>query len=177
MKVFIATTNGGKIAGAKRALEHYFNNVEIEGIKVDSEVPDQPVNTEIYLGAKNRVKNLKKYAKENNLEADLYMAIESGINDFFGKWLITNIALIEDNKGYESVGASESFPVPDKLVSKVLETNLSTAMDSVLGEDTERHNKAGGIELLTKGEISRIDITEDAFIMALTKFINGSKWQ
>ena len=48
MKVLIATKNQGKIEGAKRALENYFNNVEIEGIPVNSDVPDQPVNKDIY---------------------------------------------------------------------------------------------------------------------------------
>ena len=81
MKVLIATKNQGKIEGAKRALENYFNNVEIEGIPVNSDVPDQPVNKEIYIGAKNRVKNLKEYAKNNNIPADLFLGIESGIND------------------------------------------------------------------------------------------------
>ena len=99
MKVLIATKNQGKIEGAKRALENYFNNVEIEGIPVNSDVPDQPVNKEIYIEAKNRVKNLKEYAKNNNIAADLFLGIESGINDLLGRWMITNIAVIEDNKG------------------------------------------------------------------------------
>ena len=171
MKVLIATKNQGKIEGAKRALENYFNNVEIEGIPVNSDVPDQPVNKEIYIGAKNRVKNLKEYAKNNNIAADLFLGIE------LGRWMITNIAVIEDNKGFESYGASPSFPVPDNLVQKVLDTNLSEAMDTVLGEDKERHNHSGGIQLLTHNKISRIDLTEDAFIMALTKYINGEKWR
>ena len=101
MKVLIATKNQGKIEGAKKALEHYFKDVEIIGIPVESDVPDQPVNKEIYNGAKNRVRNLKKYAKENNIEADLFLGIESGINDLLGRWMITNIAVIEDNKDFE----------------------------------------------------------------------------
>ena len=44
MKVLIATKNQGKIEGAKKALEHYFKDVEIIGIPVESDVPDQPVN-------------------------------------------------------------------------------------------------------------------------------------
>lgn len=48
MKVLIATKNQGKIEGAKKALEHYFKDVEITGIPVQSNVPDQPVNKEIY---------------------------------------------------------------------------------------------------------------------------------
>ena len=69
MKVLIATKNQGKIEGAKKALEHYFKDVEIMGIPVESDVPDQPVNKEIYNGAKNRVRNLKEYAKENKIHS------------------------------------------------------------------------------------------------------------
>ena len=63
MKILIGTKNPGKIEGTKRAFEKYFKDIEIEGILVHSNVPDQPVNEEIFQGAKNRVKNLKKYAK------------------------------------------------------------------------------------------------------------------
>ena len=65
MKVLIGTKNPGKIEGARQAFERYFENVEIEGIPVNSDVGDQPINEEILQGAKNRVKNLKEYAKEN----------------------------------------------------------------------------------------------------------------
>lgn len=116
MKVLIATKNQGKIEGATRALQNYFEDVEIMGIPVESDVSEQPVNDEIYNGAKNRVKNLKKYAKENNIIADLYLSIESGIYNSLGKWMITNIAVIEDNNNFESYGTSPSFPVPDRLV-------------------------------------------------------------
>ena len=44
MKVLIATKNQGKIEGAKKALEHYFNDVEIEGIPVEYDVTDQHIN-------------------------------------------------------------------------------------------------------------------------------------
>ena len=57
----MGTKNPGKIQGAKEAFEKYFENVEIEGVASDSEVGDQPVNEEIFQGAKNRVKNIKKY--------------------------------------------------------------------------------------------------------------------
>ena len=47
MKILMGTKNPGKIEGAKQAFEKYFDNVEIEGISVDSEVGDQPFNEEI----------------------------------------------------------------------------------------------------------------------------------
>lgn len=174
MKVLIATKNQGKIEGAKKALLNYFNNVEIYGIPVESNVSEQPVNDEIYIGAKNRVKNLKQYAYENNIEADLYLSVESGINDSLGRWLITSIAIIEDNNEFESYGTSPSFPVPEKFVQDILDTDLSQVMNKILGEDNERHNKEGGIQLLTHNKISRIDLTEMAFIMALTEYINNN---
>ena len=177
IKVLVATKNQGKIEGAKKALLNYFDNIEIEGIPVNSNVGEQPVNDEIYIGAKNRVKNLKLYAKENNIEADLYMSIESGINNVLGRWMITNIAVIEDNKDFESYGTSPSFPVPDRLVQDVINTDLSQVMDKVFTKDEERHNRGGGIQLLTHNKISRIDLTEMAFIMALTKYINEDIWR
>lgn len=81
----MASKNQGKIEGARRALAHYFDNIEIEGIPAESNVGEQPVNDEIYNGAKNRIKNLKRYAKDNNIEADLYLSIESGINNALGR--------------------------------------------------------------------------------------------
>ena len=81
MKILIGTKNPGKIEGAKQAFEKYFDNIEIQGVSVESEVSEQPVNEEILQGAKNRVKNLKNYAKENKIEVDYFIASEAGITD------------------------------------------------------------------------------------------------
>ena len=175
MKVLIATKNPGKIEGAKRALSKFYEDFEIEGINVPSNVSEQPVNEDIFNGAKNRVKNLKTYANENNINADLFLAIESGINHFFGEWIITNVAIIENNQ-LQSVATSPSFPVPKKYVDEIIATDLSKVMDKIFEDDKDRGKKGGGIQLLTHNQVSRIDLTESAFIMALTKFINGDKW-
>ena len=71
MKILIGTKNPGKIEGTKQAFEKYFDNVEIEGIAVDSNVGDQPINEEILQGAKNRVKNLKEYASKKQYKSRL----------------------------------------------------------------------------------------------------------
>ena len=106
MKVLIGTKNPGKIEGAKLALQKYFDHFEIEGVSVSSDVGEQPVNNEIYTGAINRVNNLIKYAKENNIEADYFFGIESGITNLLGKWIIINVAVIKNKDGYESWGTS-----------------------------------------------------------------------
>ncbi len=169
MKVLVATKNQGKIEGARRALSRYFDNIEIEGIPVESNVSEEPVNEEIFQGAKNRVKNL--------IKADLYLSSESGIYNSLGRWMVTNLAVIEDNNDFESYGTSASFPVPERLVQDIINTDLSQVMNSIFEKDDERHNKGGAIKILTHNQITRIDLTQSAYIMALTRYINKDKWR
>ena len=168
MKILIGTKNPGKIEGAKQAFEKYFDNVEIDGISVDSEVGDQPFNEEILQGAKNRVKKLKKY--------DFYVSSEAGITNSLGEWIDINCVVIEDSKGFQSVGTSQGFPIPEKYIEEIKQTELGKVMDKIFSRKDLGKGK-GGISYLTKDEVSRIDLTRNAFIMALTKHINGDIWR
>lgn len=176
MKILMGTKNPGKIEGAKQAFEKYFDNVEIEGIPVSSNVGDQPVNEEILQGAKNRVRNLKEFASKNKIEADFYISSEAGITDLLGEWIDINVVVIEDSKGFQSVGTSQGFPIPDKYVNEIKQTELGKVMDKIFSEKGLGKGK-GGISFLTKNEVSRIDLTKDAFIMALISHINGDTWR
>ena len=177
MKILIGTKNPGKIQGAKEAFEKYFEDVEIEGILVNSDVNAQPLNKEIFQGAQNRVTNLKRYAKENNIVADFYVASEGGIQNLLcDEWIDFNAVVIEDKNGTVSYGMSQGFPIPDKYIEEIKENELGGVMDRLF----EGHNLGkgkGGIGLLTRGELSRIDLTRSAFIMALTRYINGEIWR
>ena len=176
MKILMGTKNPGKLEGAKQAFEKYFENVEIKGIEVDSDVGNQPVDKEIFQGAKNRVKNLKKYAEEHQIEADFYIASEAGITNLLGDWIDINAAVVENAEGMQSVGISPGFPIPDKYVDEIKENELGMLMDRLF-HDKGLNKQGGGINFLTKEEISRVDLTRNAFIMALVKHINGELWQ
>ena len=176
MKILIGTKNPGKIEGAKQAFERYFDNIEIEGIPVNSDVGDQPIDEEILKGAKNRVKNLKEYAVNNNIEADFYISSEAGITNLLGEWIDINAVVIEDSKGFQSVGTSQGFPIPDKYIDEIKETELGKVMDRIFN-GKELGKEKGGISFLTKNEVSRIDLTRNAFIMALTRHINEDIWK
>lgn len=175
MKVLIGTKNQGKIKGATIALEKYFSDFEIEGVAVPSKVPDQPCNEEILKGASNRVDGLIQYAKEYNIDVDLFLAVESGITNSLGKWLITNIAIIKDKNGRETWGTSAGFPVPNKYIKPIIEQDLGHIMDTLFSKEN-LHSGTGGVGLLTHGVITRVDLTAQAFIMALTQFINNDIW-
>ena len=176
MKILMGTKNPGKIEGAKQAFEKYFENVEIEGISVSSDVSDQPIDEEIFQGAKNRVKNLREYANKNNIEADFYVASEAGITKLLGEWIDINSVVIEDKEGFQSVGTSQGFPIPEKYIEEIKQTELGKVMDKVFS-GKELGKGKGGISILTKDVISRIDLTRNAFIMALIQHINGDIWK
>ena len=176
MKILIGTKNPGKIEGAKQAFEKYFDNIDIEGIAVESNVGAQPVNEEILQGAKNRIKNLKKYANNNNIKADFYIASEAGITNLLGEWIDINAVVIEDSKGFQSIGTSQGFPIPDKYIEEIKQTELGKVMDRLF-RGKELGKGKGGISFLTKDEVTRIDLTRNAFIMALTRFINEDLWK
>ncbi len=175
MKVLVGSKNPGKVQGAKNALEKYYQNVEVIGVKVPSGVSEEPIDDEIYQGAKNRVEALIVYAKENNIDADFFMAVESGMTNRLGKWMITNIAVISGKNGKMSYGTSASFPVPEKMVQKIQTETLGNVMDELF-DQSNLHSGTGGVGLLTHGVITRIDLNTQAFIMALTEFVNGDKW-
>jgi non-canonical (house-cleaning) NTP pyrophosphatase len=65
--------------------------------------------------------------------------------------------------------------VPLKYVSDIKQKGFGPVVDSILNTDNIR-NSVGGINYLTHEKISRIDISREAFTMALTKFINGDIW-
>ena len=176
MKILMGTKNPGKIEGARQAFSKYFENIEIEGISVSSDVGNQPVNEEIMQGAKNRVKNLKKWAQENKMHADFFIASEAGITNLLGEWMDFNIAVIEKTDGEQSVGSSSGFLIPEKYVEEIIHKELGKVMDKIFkANGLSKEN--GGIGNLTHNEISRIDLTKQAFIMALIKFINGELWR
>lgn len=176
MKILMGTKNPGKIEAAKQAFEKYFENIEIEGIQVSSNVGDQPIDEEIFQGAKNRVKNLKQYAVNNNIEADFYIASEAGITNLLGEWIDINAVVVEDSKGFQSVGTSQGFPIPEKYIEEIKRTELGKVMDKIFnGQDLGKGK--GGISFLSKNEVSRIDLTRSAFIMALIPHINKEIWR
>jgi len=173
MKVLIGTKNPAKIEGARLALLNYYKeeDINIDGVSVDSLVPEQPMNDEVYLGAKNRVDNLVNYAMDNNIDVDMFMAIESGLINNFDKWFNYNIAVVRDINGVESVGMGPVFPVPNKLIRDIKHKSLGVVFDEIFNGNN-LHVGKGGVNSLTHEGISRIDITKDAFIMALTGIVN-----
>ena len=171
MKVLIGTRNNVKVEACQAAFATYFKDVEVIEVDVSSEVSEMPLNNEISLGVRNRIKNLKQYALEHNIQADYYVAAESGIQDYFDEWMITAVAGIEDNHGLRSYSTSPSYPVPRQLVDEIIHDGLGPVMDKIFKDDDSGHHK-GGIGFLTHGRIRRYNLIHESFMMAIIRIIN-----
>lgn len=175
MKILIGTKNKDKIEGARKAFEKYFGKIEIDGVKVESGVSDQPINEEILQGAKNRVKNLKEYAKSNNIKADFYIATEGGITNSFGEWININTAAIESDEGIISVGISQGPQIPERYIEEIKASEMKSLKNRIFNKNEHINKDLDSI--LTHGNFSRADLVRDAFVMALVGQINGETWR
>ena len=59
---------------------------------------------------------------------------------------------------------------------EIKETELGKVMDKIFDGDNLGRGK-GGISRLTKDVVSRIELTKNAFVMALIGHINGDIWK
>ena len=175
IKILIGSNNKAKIEGAKLAFGKYFSDIEIISEDIPSKVNSQPLNDEIIQGARNRIKGLKELKKD---DIDFYISSEAGLINIGKTWLNINLSMIEDKNGYESIGTSQGYMIPQNKLESIKEKTLGVVMDEIFNAEGLNRNK-GGINLLTMGEVSRIQLVKDSFILALIPFLeqNEKLWR
>jgi len=169
MKVLITSENPVKLNACLQAFNQVFSNQNItyEALKVESEVPHQPLSdTETLQGAKNRVKNARRTGKS----FDYIVGIEGGAEltgdkGFSFAWVVVES---EDKSGQARTAA---FEIPPKAVAMLEEGyELGIANDELF----ELHNskqKNGAIGILTNNLVTRTGLYAPAVIMALLPFM------
>ncbi len=159
--IIIASGNRVKVDAIRKAFEKFFDNVEAIGIEVESEVSRQPFDDEVFLGAKNRLENVKKL----QTVADYYVSCEGGLVKIFGVYYNIHYVIIEDKHGNLSTGISQGYPIPEEYLDEIKETSIASVLDKIF-------NGEGGIRKLTNNEVTRDRIIYDSTIMALS----GKMW-
>ena len=175
IKILIGSSNKAKIEGAKLAFSKYFSDFEIMSEDIPSNVNSQPLNDEIIQGARNRIKGLKELKQD---DIDFYISSEAGLINIGKTWLNVNLSMVEDKNGYESIGTSQGYMIPQNKLELIKEKTLGVVMDEIFNGEGLNRNK-GGINLLTMGEMSRIQLVRDSFILALIPFLeqNEKLWK
>lgn len=169
MKIHVGSENPVKINAVKKAFRKYFKEIKVKGIKVKSNVREQPLNlNEIISGAKTR-------AKKSFIDCEFSVGIESGLIEFpFNSGFAeSTIAVIFDGKNY-FFGSSPLFEYPEKAVALLIKgkDDVNTAFAKLFKKKKDMGRKKGAVGELTKGKITRTDFTELAVLMALIKIIS-----
>jgi len=165
MKIKIGTNNPTKIEAIRGAFERYFCNLQIEAFEVNSKVPSQPLNADVFKGADNRIQAIKK---QGDSEWDFLVSCEGGLLEQYGHWFNVQVVKIENRDGKTGIGLSQGFQIPDEYIEEVQRTSVAKLLDRLF-------QGKGGISVLT-GCFNRKQLIEDATIMALTRIINGDIW-
>jgi inosine/xanthosine triphosphatase len=169
MIVAVGSTNPTKIEPVKDVFEHYFKNVKVVAVQVESDVKDQPLHhDEMYEGAVNRAKKALKAVKG----AAYGVGIEGGLHKYSYGWLEQSVIVIVNKKGDIGIGASGGIVQPDKVIKQILEGhNLEEVMDRLFG--TEKIGRGIGMfGIFTKGLVTRSSGVKHGVAFALSRFLH-----
>lgn len=172
--VIVTSKNRIKAEAVKQAFTNYYPNVVVSKSKAASNVPCQPINQDVFEGAKNRISNLKK--SRDILKYDFIVSCEGGMIKQFETWFNLQLVLIEEIKtGKKGIGTSAGIAIPDRYVKDMTQMGFAKMSDKMF-------DGKGGIRKLTRDVFSRQSLVFEATTMALTQIINeswaesNSKW-
>ncbi len=171
MKILVGSKNPVKIDAAKEAFSQYFSDIEVEGIDVDSSVPEQPLDEETFEGAEYRARILKKLNEKANIGASFFVGIEGGAINIYSKWFAFGAVCIIDQTGKIGFGTSPMFELWQEAVEDILNgVELGDVMAKITG-DSDVKRKGGAVGFLTKGVVERKGLYLSGIKLALIPFI------
>ena len=168
MRVVVGSKNPTKVKGTRLAFQQFFEDVEVVGVEVPTEVSAQPFNYETVKGAVARAVN--SYSDD----FDFSVGIEAGL--FTLKKTITGyidfqVAAIFDGKKL-SIGFGPGFEYPPAVIEEALKGREVGEIMEELSGIKNLGEKFGAVHYLSKGAISRSDLSRLAVTMALIPWLN-----
>lgn len=189
--VRVGSRNEPKLEAVRAALEPYVPGVSVQGVDVESGVPEQPVGwPEIVSGARNRAR-----AALRSGPCDLAVGIEDGLVEIDlgpdagpGEGPVLNVgcAVVADG-ARESLGLSSGFAYPPDCVAPALSERvpIGDVFDRVFtaylrdsgqgaapGGSEPSGRGIGNIGRLSLGVLPRSDYGRQAVLCALVRFLH-----
>lgn len=178
MKMMIGSKNLAKIEALQETLQEYplFENVEVIGISVPSNVSEQPFSLEETIrGAKNRARNAFEASP-----CTYGVGVESGLMEAPAtrtRFLHISICSIFD--GTESyIGLSTGFEVPPVILMLMASKKIDltqACLESGISSNTQLGSQEGLIGILTNGKVDRKEYSKQAIRTALIQ-LDHAKW-
>ena len=151
MIVRVGSVSPMKLKAARKAFARFFGKVKVVGVDVPSGVSPQPLSFgECVRGARHR-------AREAFREGGYAVGIEAGSFRVAGAsqrpFQITMACVFDGTR--DALGSGPFFELPESLVKKVLRSDQ------------------GSVALVTRGKVTREEVTVDAIVMALAPFVSA----
>jgi inosine/xanthosine triphosphatase len=181
-RVRVGTANPPKLEAVRLAVRAYSPAAEVEGVAVESGVPEQPVGfDEILRGARNRAG-----AAGASAACDLSVGIEDGLVELpgLGSGPVLNMGcvIVTDGKR-EGMGISSAFAYPPACVAPAFEARepIGELFDAYWREQragSPSPNSApsaissGNVGKLSLGVLNRSEYARHAVLCALIPFLH-----
>lgn len=177
--VRVGTLNAAKLAAVRAALEPYSPQARVEGVEVQSGVPEQPVGwQEIVRGARQRARGALETGGELGIGIeDGLVEIDAGAE---GVQRLNVGCCAVVGAGRSGLGFSAGFPYPPACHERAVRERepIGDLFDSFWLErrgDPDRQPSASGIGNIGKlslGALARSDYSRQAVIAALLGFLH-----
>ncbi len=162
LHVGVGTDNPVKVLAVRQVMASLSLRARVRGVRVRTEVPEQPVGDEALQGAVNR-------AKAAIGAGDFGVGIEAGLvwSALISEYFDVQYAAIVDRAGQITVGHGPGFTYPPRVLENVKAgRSVGDAMARLTGI-RDIGSKQGAIGYLTGRRLDREALTESAVLMAM----------
>ena len=168
MIVAVGTKNPAMLDGVRRSFEEYFQGVELRPVDASGVARAQPLGLEQMVeGAVARAKHALSKAG-----GDFGVGVEAGIFLIGDSYFDHQQAAVVDALGRVSFGHSSGFMLPSGPVEELLRKGGELEDYAVrLTGIPALGDKGGLIHHLTRGRMSRAQLTEQCVLMALVPWL------
>ncbi len=161
--VHVGSENKVKVKSVEKVFSKLFRRIQVKGMKVKVNVPEQPMEKEVIEGAMGRAKAALSE------ECDFGVGIEAGLfwNDLANKYFDIQYCAVIDKGNRITYGHGSGFYYPEDVIKLVKQgKTISQSIETIYGiKDVGR--KMGAIGYLSKDILDRTKLTRQAVLMAM----------
>jgi inosine/xanthosine triphosphatase len=168
--VAIGSRNPAKTKGVRSVFPGFFPGCEFVEVDTSAVVRAQPIGLEQVLsGASKRARHALFEGS-----ADFGVGVEAGIVSVTPKEHVNlQVAVIVDREGRSGTGFSCGFLIPDRFIERMRKEGMELDRYSHELTGAERITEEEGIVYhVSKGRVSRLQMTEQCVSMALIPWLN-----
>jgi inosine/xanthosine triphosphatase len=171
--VALGTRNPAKVEGVRLVFSGFFPDVEVKTLDGSKATVAQPIGFgQITEGAVSRAR-----LALSELGGDFGVGVEAGIFEMGGSYFDHQQAAIVDGSGRVSTGHSAGYPLPRSAMEKMVREGRELEEFAVEISGVEEIGDKGGlINHLTKGRMTRTDLTEQCVLMALVPWLHADTY-